>query len=204
MTTFDQTANASADDAHETENNTNFSSTADPQTVRANSSANFRWNSGVSFPSVTIPQGATIDVAYLTIVPNSTSVDDADCTIYCEDVDDADDYSTTADVTDRTLTTANVSWVAGSLGASAVNTPSLVTIVQEVVDRGSWASGNRMNFLLKGASSGSDRLQFKSADNGTAGDRPKLHVEYTAGGGTEYTHSAAGAVSFAGTPVKKT
>lgn len=183
MTTLDLTANASADDAHETDGNSNFSSTADPQTVRANSSANFRWNSGVSFPSCTIPNAATIDVAYLTLVPNSTSVDDADCTIYCEDVDDADDYSTTADVTDRVVTTASVNWNAGSLGASAVNTPSLVSIVQEVVDRGGWASGNRINFLLKGNTGSSDRLQFKSADNGTAGDRPKLHVEYTAAGG---------------------
>ena len=62
-------------------------------------------------------------------------------------------------------------------------TPELKTIVQEIVSRASWASGNSMAFII----TGTGHRTAKSYD-GSSGEAPLLHVEYTGGtsGGTDY------------------
>jgi Tfp pilus tip-associated adhesin PilY1 len=62
-------------------------------------------------------------------------------------------------------------------------TPELKTIVQEIVNRFSWTSGNAMAFII----TGSGQRTAKSYD-GSSGEAPLLHVEYTGGpaGGTDY------------------
>lgn len=58
-------------------------------------------------------------------------------------------------------------------------TPELKTIVQEIVNRGGWAAGNPMAFILTG--NGSGRRQARSYDN-SAAYAPVLTVSYTAAG----------------------
>ncbi|NQT68526.1 MAG: PQQ-binding-like beta-propeller repeat protein [Desulfobacteraceae bacterium] len=62
-------------------------------------------------------------------------------------------------------------------------TPELKTIVQAIVNRLSWVSGNAMAFII----TGSGHRTAKSYD-GSSGEAPLLHVEYTGGtaGGTDY------------------
>jgi len=125
-----------------------------------------------------VPQGATITTSYLTLVPSSNSNDGTICTVYAEDVDNASQITTFANWTTALgrITTANVSWDFPALTLnSAQNSPSLNAVIQEIVDRGSWASGNYINLLLDEDGSSSVLAQFWSNTGTTA---PVLHVEY--------------------------
>jgi len=61
-------------------------------------------------------------------------------------------------------------------------------VVQEVVNRGDWASGNSLSVILKGTGSAWGR-KFVRSYNGSAANAPKLVITYTAPGG-----SAGGAI----------
>lgn len=138
---------------------------------------------GLRFQSVVVPNGATIAAAYLRFVGKDTAssgTENAD--IYGEDVDNSSVFAaSTNNLTGRTKTTAKVDWdgVAGTSGGVLQSTPDIKTIVQEIVDRGSWASGNAMTFII--APGGSDATRnFHSYDNQPYSSA-MLHIEYTAG-----------------------
>ncbi len=180
--TIDDQISAGNDDAHERNNDASFSRTSSIVAVNGNTTSADRWNGGILFDNVTVGNSDTIDVAYLTILPDSSTNDDPYLVIYCEDVDSADDYNTTQDVNDRTTTTASTNWQGTDIGVSWNNSPSLVDEVQEVVNRGGWSSGNDMNFLLFGGTSAGN-LHWDSYDGSTS-DCAKLHIEYTPSGDT--------------------
>lgn len=93
------------------------------------------------FDGVSIPAGSTINSATLRVTPVSISHDTAACAIYANDADDAvapTDGTTGAALT---LTTANVAWSGSNLGTSEVSSPDITSVIQEVIDRGGWASG---------------------------------------------------------------
>lgn len=179
MTTLDLQIIASVDDAHEKDDDTTFSSTTSPVQAYSSTSSTSRWNTGLRFANVTVPNGATINVCYIEVFITPIG-DDPNVTIYCEAVDNAANFSTTADVTSRANSTASVSWVATNLGWNAFKTsPSLVGPVQEIVNRGGWASGNAIVFLFRGKTDFTSEMTIQSYD-GSSTNAAKLHIEYTA------------------------
>jgi hypothetical protein len=180
--TIDDQISDGDDDAHEKDNDTSFSRTANTVSAVGNAAAADRYNAGFRFDGVTVGNSDTIDVAYLTILPVSSTWDDPHLTIYCEDEDDVNDFNTEADVNDRTRTSASTAWSEWDIGVSWNNTPSLVDEVQEVVNRGGWSSGNAMGFLLIGSTSVGGLIQ--DAYDGDTGDCCKLHIEYTSSADT--------------------
>lgn len=191
MATLDLTVAAGADDAHETDFGAGFSSSLNEVFASSNTGSTSRYNGGFRFTNVTIPQGETITAAYLTVQPISTSADDANVDILAEDVDNAVDFSTNADVTSRVRTTASVAWVQDSLGAADVNSPEIKTVIQEVIDRPGWASGNAMVILMDGKSNVNKTFQVKSRDS-SATLCARLHIEYGSGGGARTQVVVAG------------
>jgi hypothetical protein len=129
------------------------------------------------FNNVTIPQGATINTATISGYGSQTGT--IDITITGEDVDDSAALTATDnDVSNRTDTSASVEWD-GSVTDDAYNvSPSIVSIVQEIVDRGGWSSGNDMTILYTVNSSHAGRM---SSYNQDSTNPPKLDVDYTAG-----------------------
>ncbi len=69
-----------------------------------------------------------------------------------------------------------------SSGEQNPKTPDLTTIVQEIIDRSGWESGNAMVFII----TGSGHRTAKSY-NGATGSAPLLHVEYTYQSGSHTT-----------------
>src|SRR5262249_52822478 len=67
------------------------------------------------------------------------------------------------------------SWIADE-GGTSERTPNLASVVQEVVNRGGWTSGNAMAFIITGTAN-SKRIA-KSYDRDVYG-APYLHIEYT-------------------------
>ena len=172
MATLDLQVGASADDAHEQAGGGGVMNlTATEVDVR-----NFLFWGGVRFLSVAAE--GTIDVAYMQIYPFLN--DDPNLNIYGEDADDADTFTLVNwNITSRARTAA-VAWSASNIGTAAfVNTPSLVSPVQTIVNRGGWNPNQDMAFLWERLATG---LKFISWDSDPA-KAAKLHIEYTAGGG---------------------
>jgi hypothetical protein len=125
-----------------------------------------------------VAQGSTITAAYITfrcLVGKSAGLN---VNIYAEDADDATTIASYAAYDGLSLTDA-VNWQPGAvLAGSDYDTPSLVDIVQTVVDRASWASGNQINFIIK--DNGSSTYEIFNTPEATVSGQPVLHVEYGA------------------------
>lgn len=180
MVTFGPYAvQASGDDGHfQPGAATIFSSSGAILKANSDTLASNRYTAFFRFDTVDVPAGATITDAYLTVTCVSTGVDDPNLTIMGVDADDpaAPTNDTEGDALART--TATVEWIATGVGDSGVNTPSITTIVQEIVDRGGWATGQAMQFLLEGNDDSAITCRFDSYDNTTG--IATLTIDYTA------------------------
>ena len=171
---------AGLDDAHEDDDNTDFDATGDTVEARGNTLQGSRRNAGWRFTSVAITQADTIDAATMVIFATSTGFDDANVDIFGNDVDNAANFSDEADVTDRTLTAASVAWVADSLGFGTETSPEIKTVIQEIINRGSWASGNALVTMFRGKSDVDKFLTMRSYE-GFASQAAKLDIDFTGG-----------------------
>ncbi len=130
---------------------------------------------GIRFQNVSIPQGAAIVSAYLEFRANAENVQTTHLLIEGEDSDDASPFTTVADnLKHRDGTDATVAWnsVASWYAGSSYPTPDLSSIVQEIVGREGWVSGNSMVFRITGTLGKRD-IRAYDANSATA---PRLHV----------------------------
>lgn len=120
------------------------------------------FHSWIVFPAA-IPQGATILSAYIAL-DREYGNDGVSAIISAVDEDDSAPPTTAGqwDADHANHTTATVSWnfagVDGQNTTSPQNTPSLVSIVQEIVNRPGWSSGNRIQFHIDDNSSEEGQL----------------------------------------------
>jgi uncharacterized protein YjiK len=135
---------------------------------------------GVRFTGVTVPQGATISNAYVQFQVDEVSMGACSLTISGEAADNAVTYTTaTNDVSSRPLTTATVAWtppdwtVVGERGVDQ-QTPNLQAVIQQIVNRSGWASGNAIAVVVNGTG----RRTAQAIDSSQLG-APLLHIEYT-------------------------
>ncbi len=188
MATVNLQVSAGFDDAEQKANDAAFGRNGASLSIRADTDSGIRRNCGFRFLIVTIPQGATIDAASLLLWPQGTASDDASMVIWGEDADDTVTFASSAGnkVNDRVLTTANVAWSADSLGTGAfVSSPDIKSIIQEIVDRASWASGNSIVLPCYGVNGTSKNLVVDSFET-TSGNPAKLDATYTVGGFVPY------------------
>lgn len=104
--------------------------------------------SGLRFINVAINQGETISSAYLTLTGNENDSTALDTLLYGIDEDNTADMNT--DPSGRTQTTASTakSFPSG-VSLNSTYTWDVTSIVQEIVNRGSWSNGNAMGFTLR-------------------------------------------------------
>jgi hypothetical protein len=137
---------------------------------------------GLRFTDINIPKGATILNAYISFngaevnTPNSNS-SATSLTIHGQSANSPNTFNTNNNnISGRALTTASVNWNNIQAWNEDVNynTPSITSIVQELVNRPGWNSGNNMAFIISG--SGSRTAQSWDA----GGDSPPLlTIEYS-------------------------
>ncbi|NNE70002.1 MAG: T9SS type A sorting domain-containing protein [Rhodothermales bacterium] len=175
---------ASSDDAEEVVSDGSMSLTGNVLEHIDNSGTFEQEYIGLRFQNITIPKGATIDVANIQYTVHTVDADVAITVTYTgEDIDDAPTFTSTAnDISGRTQTTASVDWSPSHWAAvddqgAAQKTADLSTIINEIVDRSGWVSGNDIVIIVK-PNTGSGRRQPKSYDN-SAADAPELSIEYT-------------------------
>ena len=133
---------------------------------------------GIRFQNINIPQGTTILSASIQFTTDETNSGSTSVTIGGEDADNASVFSgTNSNISNRTLTTASVGWNSipawNTVGQSGTNqqTPDLTSIVQEIVNRGGWTSGNSMALVINGSGE-----RTAESYNGSAGQAPVLTI----------------------------
>jgi type IV pilus assembly protein PilY1 len=166
--------NQDTDDAEQRNNNGNMTLTGTLQLIKSGSQ---NQTVGIRFQNVTVPQGATITSANLEFEVDSTNSTSTSLTIKAQADDNPSTFtSANDDITSRPTTTASTSWP--SVPNNAVNqklsSPDLRTVVQEVVNRAGWSSGNAMAFIITG--SGTKNVESFDSEPGAA---PILRITYS-------------------------
>jgi len=133
---------------------------------------------GMRFPGLAIPPGAPILAAGVQLRADESDSGPTLLTLQGQDADDAPVFGTgTGNISSRPRTGAVVVWspLAWSLGGAgpAQQTPDLSEIVQAIVDRPGWASGNALVLIVNG-----DGERVAESTEGLAAMAPLLHVEW--------------------------
>lgn len=127
---------------------------------------------GLQFVNVNLEQGAIITSAYIQFTSERVSTGAVSITIKGQDIDNAPGFTTTDyNLSSRTNTSASVAWTPAdwnSVGASTANerTSDIKTIIQEIVNRGGWSSGNSIV------------ITFTGSGERAAETNPVLYVEF--------------------------
>ena len=162
---------------------------------------------GVRFSGVNIPAGATITNAYVQFQADETSTAATSLTIQGQAADNPPTFTTSSDnVSSRARTSAQASWsppawnTVGEAGPDQ-RTTNIAAVIQEIVSRSGWNSGNALALIITGTGS-----RVAESRRGGIAAAPLLHVEYTTGGGEPPTptlsindvsaNEAAGTIDF--------
>jgi hypothetical protein len=175
LTTAEVRVIASSDDAEESASGSVSLGSSDLELVYDGSNQTV----GIRFRNVPIPAGSVIHNAYVQFqVDEANSVTTA-LTIRGEASDNPATFTSGGgNVSSRPRTAASTPWspagwpTVGQAGPEQ-RTPSIAEIVQEIVRRVGWASGNALALILTGSGK-----RVAEAYDGSAAAAPLLHIEY--------------------------
>jgi len=133
---------------------------------------------GLRFQNISIPQGSTINNAYIKYRAYGAGSGDTTVTFRTEDIDDAPAFSAVSnDLTSRTFSPGSVNWTLGAWNnGSYYQSPSLSTLVQPMIDRAGWNGGNSLLFITQGTQSGTHRAYSYDTSPDAA---PELVIDFT-------------------------
>ena len=126
-----------------------------------------------------VPHGAHITRAYVQFAVEQAHTEATVVSIEGEASDNAPAFvNTSHNIVNRLRTLNHVSWTLPAWPTAGVagldqRTPDLSAVIQEIVDRSGWASGNRLVLIVTGSGI-HPALSFE----GKAAAAPLLHVEY--------------------------
>lgn len=135
---------------------------------------------GIRFSDVNVPQGATITGAFIQFESRADQSGPVTLTIKGEDHDNALLFKEeTGNVSLRQRTEATVNWSINTWNKNEAGaeqkTPDLKNMVQEIVDKKEWKSGNALSFIIISK----EFPNHRTAGNGAA-DGPVLTIEFSA------------------------
>ena len=187
---------ASADDAEEFASGSVYLNSTDLELVFDTSvqTVGMRWT------ALAIPPGATITAAYIQFAAKEAHTEATTLALRGQAADNPVAFtSASGNISTRPRTTATASWspAAWLVGETGVNqrTPDLKAVIQEIVSRPGWASGNALAIIVTGTG---HRTAYSW--DGKATGAPLLHVEYTTGPVSEAPPVARLSVSQLATP----
>lgn len=152
-------------------------------------SAGYEYGGGMRFTNITIPQGATIDTAYLTLRADASyAVTVVKSRISAEDVDNPATFADSGAAFDArwaARTAARVDWdnIPAWTKDEDYNSPEIKTVIKEIVDRGGWNSGQAMVIFWEDFDDRSTHTNLcwreAYAYEGSITYAPKLVIEFT-------------------------
>ncbi len=190
--TLDYQVGASGDDSSanivEPSETTLFSATSTICSVgRVTSGSVSRRNLCVRFLGVTVPDGATYDVGYLSF-KSAGNYSGTTCngTIYGNDIATPSAPTDSASFWGLTLTTASAAWssIPSWTADNWYNSASIVSILTELAGSYSYAAGANMQFRVDNNGSTLEAIRHARTYDSAAASAPKLHIEYTAAAAT--------------------
>lgn len=135
------------------------------------------------FQNITISQGATISSAYFK--PYKSSYASAPLVLHGIGADNVSAPSAGSELAASNFTSANVNWTA-SVGSGQQTSSDIKTILQEIVDRSGWSSGNALMLAIVTSTfsyAGQYAWTGRSYDYSSASEAAELVIEYEDGGG---------------------
>ncbi len=131
---------------------------------------------GIRFSSVDIPQGATIENAYIEFYAGAGNSTGSNFEIYAENTHHSASFSGEPAELTKKSTIGPVIWsnVENWTSGTWYTSPSVTTLIQEIINKADWQNGNALTLLIKG----SGRRQARSGDWGAA-YAPRLVIEYS-------------------------
>jgi hypothetical protein len=134
---------------------------------------------GMRFNGLNIPKGATITKASVQFQVDETHSGSAALMIQGQATDNASTFTNAnRNISFRDRTNAVVDWspvpwtTVGEAGADQ-QTPDITLVIQEIVNRQRWTSGNSLAIIITGSGQ-----HTAESFNGNAAGAPVLHVEY--------------------------
>ena len=134
---------------------------------------------GMRFTNVTVPNGATISSAYTQFQVDETNSGATNINIQGQAIDDAPTFTTgNSNISSRSRTSASVAWApvawttVGEAGPDQ-RTPDLKSVIQEIVNRPGWTSGNDVVIIFTGSGE-----RTAESYNGSSSGAALLHIEY--------------------------
>lgn len=132
---------------------------------------------GLRFQNVNVPQGAIILFAYVDFTTEAVSSRATTLIFRGEATDDAAPFARDRfNISQRASTAASVTWpnVPGWTAVGQVHrSPDLAGIIQEIVNRNGWRSGNALALIISG-----DGQRIAESYDGFPEAAPRLYIEY--------------------------
>jgi len=133
------------------------------------------YHAGFRFQSIAVGQGDTIDLANLKLTITGTPGSPL-TQIYGDDVDEAPAWGAASKPTTATKTTAKTAFAPT---ANGVNTIDVTAIIQELVNRGGWATGQDMRLFAWNTGTGNGEY-WKAYDyNAAQAKAAILEIDFT-------------------------
>ncbi len=178
-----------ADDVEENQNGSLYANSSDLEMVYDSYNSNGYQKIGLRFRSVDIPKNAIINNAYLQFTADESNSTGASLEISLHDSSNSPVFSSSNNVSSRVTFSDKVTWQPSSWSSNQSNTaqrsPNLNSILQNLVNKSNWKSGNNMSFIIKGLGNSLSNTSAKRvADSyeGGADKAARLIVEYTTPG----------------------
>lgn len=180
MASCDLQVGQGSDDGYENENSGSVVITASTLWLASSTNASARIWGVCRFCGSLPPKGATISVAYTSVYGAHATYNNANVDIYAEDGAGPTTLTTaTGDITDRTRTTASTAWAADSVGTGWVQSPSLVSVIQELVND---YAVTAIALIFKPRTDTVKLFQIRQQNFTGNAHGVKLHLEWTAVG----------------------
>ena len=138
----------------------------------------------VRFVNVTIPRNAKITSAFLRVTGRATGGDPTvNATISANPADNPSAPATVAAAAAIGNTSATVAWnaIAATTAGVSFDSPDIKSIIQEIINRAGWESGNALMIMVRdnGSTSGApEAVRWVNSFQEFNGAMPALVVEY--------------------------
>jgi acid phosphatase type 7 len=170
--------NSGSNDIEQVQNGGRYANSSDLELVN-DGTTNGNQTVGLRFTGLAIPKGVTITNAYVQFVAKEAGSTTTSLVIKGENTDNSAAFSgATNELTLRPKTAASISWSPSAwiaeAGSTAQRTPDIKTIVQQIVNRSGWVSGNSITLIITGTGK---RTAY--AYEGSSSKAPQLVIEYT-------------------------
>ncbi|CAL2080259.1 GEVED domain-containing protein [Tenacibaculum sp. 190524A02b] len=140
---------------------------------------------GLRFNNIELPKNATIKNAYIQFTADENNSDTTELEISLHNLSNSPAFSTSNNVSQRLTFSEKIKWTPSQWTRNQKTdnqkTPELKSLIQSLVNKENWYSGNSLSFIIKGTgvsttNPNSKRVAY-SYDNSTS-KAPKLVITY--------------------------